>query len=493
MDTQRHNEMVRIARQVKRNLPHRSFREICFDRDIIRESIPPLTSDQALRIKGPVYKALEDEVRRAGCTLLPEFLVCLATKEQALFESLNIRERISDDTEVLCKMVDRLKEAELAYKVNKHRGLKKPFALFYETMDLMKPYRQKYAYALGSLYEHIIALCHKVEGQERAREAAESISRIYYLYAIYLMKTNQRAGTLKYLQFAMNIVRGHVWTAQIGMPAGSLTLHELVAQDLARQLLIHGETIVRQEPEEAIALARQATVLVAEIGREKNLEIFCDTFLQSAFFLMEAGDYDSAQQCLDQIRTQILALKEYCFVKLNIKYYLYQGECSQIFDQTEKAISCYKRALRLARIYSHRDLEAKILLHLGKIFAKNPQMTSIAKKCYEHAKRIYVDFNDQHSRKMANYLQAKLMADEITPLYMAMLKASSSRYCAFFNLRQWKNRCRPFWKRLGSEIIKQETDSIYCLLDEEKEDPGHDDAPYPHIDLKTFKLEETDI
>jgi len=159
----------------------------------------------------------------------------------------------------------------------------------------------------------------------------------------------------------------------------------------------------------------------------------------------------------------------------------------------DKAISCYKRALRLSRLYTHRDLEAEILLHLGKIFAKDTQMTSIAKKCYEHAKRIYVDFNDQHSRKMANYLQAKLMADEITPLYMAMLKSSTTRYCAFFNLRQWKNRCRPFWKRLGDEIIKQESDSIYCLLDEEKEDPGHDVALYDDVDLKTFKLAEGDI
>lgn len=166
---------------------------------------------------------------------------------------------------------------------------------------------------------------------------------------------------------------------------------------------------------------------------------------------------------------------------------------TESFEHVEKATSCYKRALRLSRLYTHRDLEAEILLHLGKIFAKDTQMTSIAKKCYEHAKRIYVDFNDLHSRKMANYLQAKLMADEITPLYMAMLKSSTTRYCAFFNLRQWKNRCRPFWKRLGDEIIKQETDSIYCLLDEEKEDPGHDVAPYDDIDLKTFKLAEGDI
>lgn len=176
----------------------------------------------------------------------------------------------------------------------------------------------------------------------------------------------------------------------------------------------------------------------------------------------------------------------------------------------DKAISSYKRALRLSRLYSHKDLEAQILLYLGKIFAKDTQMTSIAKKCYEHAKRIYVDFNDQHNRKMANYLKAKLMADEITPLYMAMLKASTTRYCAFFNLRQWKNRCRPFWHHLGDEIIKQERDSIYCLLDEEKEDIVRMDSivlqstidlvssPFQvrdidDIELKTYKLEEGDI
>ncbi|XP_037708937.1 uncharacterized protein LOC119546593 [Drosophila subpulchrella] len=491
MSTQWQNEVVRITRQVKRKLPHRNFREINFDREAIREAIAPLTYDQARRIKGPVYEALEDELRRAGCTMLPEFLHCLATKEQALFDSLNIRERLADDSELLYGMVDRLREAELAVCRNKHRGLKQCFALFFETMQLLEPYRQKYAYALVALNEHIISLCRNIAGQER--EAAEYISRIYYSYALYLVNTGQRTSAINYLQIAMDLVRGHVWTAEVGMPAGSLTLHELVAQKLARQLLIQGKAIVRQHPEDAVAMARRATVLIAEIGRDKNMEIFCDTFLERAYFLMEIGNYNSAQQCLDQIRTQILACTEYRFVKLNIKYYLFQGQCSEIFEHVDKAISCYKRALRLSRLYTHRDLEAEILLHLGKIFAKDTQMTSIAKKCYEHAKRIYVDFNDQHSRKMANYLQAKLMADEITPLYMAMLKSSTTRYCAFFNLRQWKNRCRPFWKRLGDEIIKQETDSIYCLLDEEKEDPGHDVALYDDVDPKTFKLAEGDI
>lgn len=262
MDSQRQNEMVRIKRQVTRNLPHRNFREICFDRNTIRESIAPLTNDDARRIKGPVYDALEDELRRAGCTMLPEFLHCLATKEQALFESLNIRERLSDDSELLFAMVDRLREAELAVKLNKLRGLKECFALFYETMQLLEPYRQKYGYALVALNEHIISLCHNITGQER--DAAESISRIYYTYSVYLINTGQRVGALKYLQIAMDLVRGHVWTARVGMPAGSLTLHELVAQDLARQLLIQGKAIVRNQPEEAVAMARRATVLIAE-------------------------------------------------------------------------------------------------------------------------------------------------------------------------------------------------------------------------------------
>lgn len=194
--------------------------------------------------------------------MLPEFLHCLATKENALFESLNIRERLSDDSELLYGMVDRLRDAELAVCLNKHRGLKKCFGLFFETMQLLEPYRQKYAYALVALNEHIISLCRNIAGQEH--DAAEYISRIYYIYSMYLVNTGQRTSAINFLQIAMDLVRGHVWTAEVGMPAGSLTLHELVAQNLARQLLIQGKSIVRQHPEDAVAMARRATVLIAE-------------------------------------------------------------------------------------------------------------------------------------------------------------------------------------------------------------------------------------
>jgi len=87
------------------------------------------------------------------------------------------------------------------------------------------------------------------------------------------VNTGQRTSAINYLQIAMDLVRGHVWTAEVGMPAGSLTLHELVAQKLARQLLIQGKAIVRQHPEDAVAMARRATVLIAEskyYSREKT-------------------------------------------------------------------------------------------------------------------------------------------------------------------------------------------------------------------------------
>ncbi|SPP85496.1 uncharacterized protein LOC117587641 [Drosophila guanche] len=487
---QRHKEMMRLSRQIKSKFPHRAFRDVTFDREQIRKSITSLSYEEARRVKGPVYEALEEELRCAGCHMLPEFLRCLAGKEQSLYDSLNIRERITDDRPLLYAVIENLKQAELAVRRHKLKGLKECFSLFYQTMVLLEPHREKYSYALTSVLEHIVGLCRNIEGQER--DAAEMVARIYYTYAMYLVRLGQRSDAISYFQIAMNLVRGHVWTAQPDMRAGSQTLHELVAQDLARQLLIHGKQIVRQQPQEAIDIARRATVLIAEIGREKNLDIFCDTFLERAYFLMESGNYNAAQQCLEQIRPQIIACTDYKFVKLNIKYYLFHGQCAEILANPDKAISSYKKALRLSRLYSHKDTEAEILLHLGKIFAKDTQKTSIAKKCYEQAKRIYVDFNDDHSLKTTNYLLAKLMADEITPLYMAMLKSSTTRYCAFFNLRQWKNRCRPFWKKLGNEIIKQEIDDIYCLLDEERDDPASEGC-YTDMDRQVFKLEEGDL
>ncbi|XP_030377381.1 uncharacterized protein LOC115626222 [Scaptodrosophila lebanonensis] len=487
----RAHEIRRIENKIKEKTPHRAFREITFDRQKVRESIVPLTYNEARRIRGPIYEALQDELFREGCQSLPAFLYCLAEKEQALYETVSIRARIIDDRPLLNELIDKLKRAELAIVQYKLKGYKESFTLFYETLMLLQPYRHVYEYALVAVMEKIVSLCHSVDGEER--DAAEMIARIYYIYALYLESVNQRPTAITYLQMTLELVRGHVWGAEPDMPPGCLMMHELVSQKLARQLLILGKQIVRQKPDEAIELARKATVLIAEIGREKNLEIFCDTFLERSSFLMESGNFTAAKQCLEQIKPRILALTEYKFVKLNIKYYLFMGQCSENFQRPEEAIVNYKKALRLSRIYDHRDHEAEILLALGKIFAKDTHRLSLAKRCYEQAKNIYIDFNDIYRKKTAVYLMAKLKADEITPLYMAMLKASQSRYCAFFNLRQWKNRCRPFWKRLGDELIKQETDHIYCLLDEEKEDVRSESDDYVVMNPGTFQMGEGDI
>lgn len=44
---------------------------------------------------------------------------------------------------------------------------------------------------------------------------------------------------------------------------------------------------------------------------------------------MEANKFHAAQQCLEQIRSTIVACTEYKFVKLNIKFYLYLGQCAE--------------------------------------------------------------------------------------------------------------------------------------------------------------------
>ncbi|XP_023171345.2 uncharacterized protein LOC111599799 [Drosophila hydei] len=488
--SRRQQEIQRIEREVRAKLPYRTFREITFDRELIKKSIVPLSFIEARRNRGPVYEALQAELRHEGCKMMPEFVRCLAEKEQALFETLSIRARIIDERPLLIEMIEKMKQAELAVIKRKHKGLKECFSLFYETLLFLQPYRVKYEYVLNAVMEHIVSLCHNIEGQER--DAAEMIARIYYTYAMFLEGTGQRANSITYLTSTLKLVRGHMWLAEPDKGSASPILHCLVAQQLARQMLIHGRQTARQQPEEAVDMARRATVIIAEIGRQKNLDIFCDTFLERAFFLMEGNKYHAAQQCLEQIRPELTACTEYRFVKLNIKFYLYLGQCAENFDDIDKAISSFKRALRLSRLYEHKDHEAEILLNLGKLFARDTSKTGIAKKCYNQAKKIYIDFNDTHRKKMAVFLMGKLLADEITPLYMAMLKASGSRYCAFYNLRQWKNRCRPFWMTLGNEIIKQESNAIYCLLEEENEDPRNE-PNFIDLENETFKVEEGDI
>lgn len=260
--SRRQQEILRIERKVRAKLPYRTFREIIFDRDQIKAGIEPLSFVEARRKRGPIYEALQDELRHAGCLMMPEFLRCLAEKEQALFESISIRARIIDDRPLLYEVIEKLKQAELAVIKRKVKGLKECFTLFYETLLLLEPYRLKYEYALNAVMEHIVSLCHNIEGQER--DAAEMIARIYHTYANFLERTGQRVNAITYLKATLDLVRGHMWLAEPDKGSASAILHALVAQQLARQLLIHGRQIVRQQPEEAVDMARKATVLIAE-------------------------------------------------------------------------------------------------------------------------------------------------------------------------------------------------------------------------------------
>lgn len=260
--SKRQQEIQRIERQVRAKLPYRAFRDITFDREQIKSSIKPLSFIDARRQRGPVFEVLQDELRHAGCQIMPEFLRCLAEKEQSLFESLSIRARITDDRPLLYEMVEKLKQAELSVVKRKLRGLKECFTLFYEVLVLLEPYRKKYEYALNAVMEHIVSLCHNVEGQER--DAAEMIARIYHTYAVFLERTGERFNALTYLQNTLELVRGNMWLAEPSKGSASPILHALVASQLARQMLLHGRSIVRHQPEEAIALARKATVLIAE-------------------------------------------------------------------------------------------------------------------------------------------------------------------------------------------------------------------------------------
>lgn len=260
--SKRQQEIQRIERQVRAKLPYRTFRDITFDKEQIKASIETLTFIDARRQRGPVFDVLQDELRHAGCHMMPEFLRCLAEKEQSLFESMSIRARITDDRPLLYEMVEKLKQAELSVIKRKLKGLKECFTLFYEVLVLLEPYRKKYEYALNAVMEHIVSLCHNVEGQER--DAAEMIARIYHTYAVFLERTGERFNALTYLQNTLRLVRGNMWLAEPEKGSASPILHALVASQLARQMLLHGRSIVRQQPEEAVALARKATVLIAE-------------------------------------------------------------------------------------------------------------------------------------------------------------------------------------------------------------------------------------
>lgn len=260
--SKRQQEIQRIERQVRAKLPYRTFRDITFDKKEIKASIVPLSYIEARRQRGPVYDVLQDELRHAGCHMMPEFVRCLADKEQSLFETMSIRARVTDDRPLLYEVIEKLKLAELAVIKRKSNGLKECFTLFYETLLLLEPYRKKYEYALNAVMEYIVSLCHNVEGQER--DAAEMIARIYHTYAIFLERTGERFNALTYLQETLKLVRGHMWLAEPDKGFGSPILHAVVASQLARQMLLHGRQIVRQQPEEAIELARKATVLIAE-------------------------------------------------------------------------------------------------------------------------------------------------------------------------------------------------------------------------------------
>lgn len=127
-----------------------------------------------------------------------------------------------------------------------------------------------------------------------------------------------------------------------------------------------------------------------------------------------------------------------------------------------------QRALNYALESGCKSREAEALVAIGKIHAENALGKEPARQAFTRAKQIYGELGDVWNRKKSRYMLAKLKADEIFPYFMDLLKDSKERFCGLYNLRQWKNCCKAFWKTMGVEILK--TDNIYCLLEDNIQD-----------------------
>ncbi|XP_004520912.1 uncharacterized protein LOC101458075 [Ceratitis capitata] len=446
---------------------------VFFNREQIRSQLVALDYIQARRLKGPIYCALVKELYEEGCKIGASHLKNLAEKENFFYETEVIRDRVCDNTELLMALFENIRVAENVHILGKKQRYKTTANCLYQIIQLVEPHKIKFGWLLEDIYSIIIPISEHIEGIKE-HNAGEAIARIYFKTAKYFgLSENTLKNAIKFMEKAMILSRNEEWVSEFKTDREwgiYPTMHLVTGRELAGLLLRYAAAVAEQDPKAAEELTHKAAITLAEIGVEKNKLQYIQALLSRAKYMLQSEDFAATTKILQKVRTDIDLDNNVTDPEVLFELFLYEGIClwNTSAKNNNNALLKLQEALKYALQCGSASREAEALVAIGKIHATNTLEKGPARKAFTRAKQIYGDLGDVLNRKKARYMLAKLKSDAIFPYFMDLLKDSQDRFCGFYNLRQWKNGCKEFWKTMGVEELKN--DNIYCLLEDEIKD-----------------------
>ncbi|XP_053950249.1 uncharacterized protein LOC128858206 [Anastrepha ludens] len=442
-----------------------------FNREKIRSELVPLNYVQARRLKGPIYCALVKELYEEGCRIGARHLETLAGKETFFYETKAIRDRVSDNIELLMALFENMRVAEKVRILEEAHSYRATVKCFYQIVQLLEPYKIKFEWLLEHIYDIIIPICERIEGFNDTI-ADETIARIYFKTAkFHSTRENALLLAIKFMEKAMKLSRNEAWLSEYvtERECGVYpTLHLVAGREVADLLLRYANNIAAEDSNAADEFAHKAVISLGEVGLEKNKVQYMRALLSRAKYLLQSENSDASYKILLKVRKEVANSANVIEPKLLSDLFLYEG--MYLWNQNLKsdALSKMEQALKLAQESGCKMREAEALVAIGKAYAAETLEQDKAREAFTLAKQIFGELGDVLNRKKAHYMLAKLHADQIFPCFLGLLKDDEEKCCGFYNLRQWKNSCKIFWNTMGIAELKE--DKIYCLLEEDIKD-----------------------
>lgn len=134
-------------------------------------------------------------------------------------------------------------------------------------------------------------------------------------------------------------------------------------------------------------------------------------------------------------------------------------------QKIDLAFKLYNDALELSRQIGNKEMEAESLIHIAEIYVQRGVLQHIlAEKCLLEAKTLLRQLGDLSTLEKCSFILIKMRYQRLFPHFYDMIRASAYNFCDMCRLRDWKNRCAPFWMRIDYVREIEETEPLEYLL-----------------------------
>lgn len=129
------------------------------------------------------------------------------------------------------------------------------------------------------------------------------------------------------------------------------------------------------------------------------------------------------------------------------------------------AFRLYNDALNISRQIENKEMEADILIHIAQIYIqRGVAQHNLAEKCLLEAKTLLRQLGDLSSLGKCSFVLIKMRYQRLLPYFVDLMRSSLIHFPDLCRLREWKNRCAPFWMQLDQVRYIEESEPIEYLL-----------------------------